>query len=106
MAYDEALAARIRKTLGTRANVAERKMFGGLSFMVDGHMACGVLGRDMFVKVGKDRHAEALAEPHTRVMDFTGRPSSGMVYVEPAGTATDAGLDHWVGLAVSVAESA
>jgi hypothetical protein len=105
MAYDEVLASRIRDVLATRADVAEKKMFGGLVFMVSGRMACGVLGRDMIVKVGSDRYTASMAEAHTRVMDFTGRPSRGMVYVSPEGTATDAELQRWVGIAVSVAEA-
>jgi TfoX/Sxy family transcriptional regulator of competence genes len=103
MAYDEQLAERIRTALRGRDDVEERKMFGGIAFMVAGRMACGVIHDDLMVKVGADGHDEALAEPHTRPMDFTGRPMRGMVYVDPAGTADDTDLARWVDRAVSVA---
>jgi TfoX/Sxy family transcriptional regulator of competence genes len=83
--------------------VVEKKMFGGLTFMVAGKMACGVVHDDLMVRVGPDGDEAALAEPHTRPMDFTGRPMRGMVYVDPAGLATDADLGHWVDRAVRVA---
>jgi TfoX/Sxy family transcriptional regulator of competence genes len=103
MAYDEALAERIRTALRGRDDVAERKMFGGIAFMVAGHMACGVINDDLMVRLGSDPDQAALAEPHTRPMDFTGRPMRGMVYVAPAGVATDADLARWVDRAVNAA---
>jgi TfoX/Sxy family transcriptional regulator of competence genes len=103
MAYDERLANRIRTALRGRDDVVEKKMFGGLTFMVAGKMACGVVHDDLMVRVGPDGHEAALAEPHTRPMDFTGRPMHGMVYVDPAGLATDAELVQWVDRAVRVA---
>jgi TfoX/Sxy family transcriptional regulator of competence genes len=103
MAYDEALAERIRTELLGRDDVEERKMFGGIAFMVAGRMACGVIRDDLMVKVGADGHDAALARPHTRPMDFTGRPMRGMVYVAPAGTAADGDLRAWVQQAVDVA---
>ena len=105
MAYDEALAERIRIALRGRDDVAERKMFGGITFMVAGKMACGVIHEDLMVRVGAESHEAAVAEPHTRPMDFTGRPMRGMVYVAPAGVRTDAALDRWVQRAVTVAVS-
>lgn len=103
MAYNETLATRIRTALQARDDVEERKMFGGITFMVAGRMACGVVHDDLMVKVGAEAHDDALAEPHTRPMDFTGRPMRGMVYVEPAGTASDADLERWVDRAVALA---
>jgi hypothetical protein len=85
MAYDEALAERIRGVLGVRHDVREQKMFGGIAFMVRDRMAVGVINDDLMVKVGPDAHDEAMAQPHVRPMDFTGRPMRGMVYVAPAG---------------------
>ena len=96
MAYDEVLAARIRSLLAKRSDVTERKMFGGIAFMVADHMAVGVVRDDLMVRVGSDAEAAALAEPHARPMDFTGRPARGMVYVAPAGVASDADLAQWV----------
>ena len=103
MAYDETLADKIRTALHGRDDVEERKMFGGITFMVAGRMACGVIHDDLMVKVGVEGHDDALAEPHTRPMDFTGRPMRGMVYVDPAGTASTPDLERWVERAVTVA---
>jgi TfoX/Sxy family transcriptional regulator of competence genes len=96
MAFDDVLADRVRTILATREDVSERKMFGGLAFMVGDHMACGVLGPDLIVRVGRQGANKALAQPHARPFDFTGRPSRGTVYVAPEGTATDGQLQSWV----------
>lgn len=96
MAYDEALADRVRDTLGARADVSERNMFGGVAFMVGGNMAVGVIGEDLMVRLDPADAEKALAEPHVRPMDFTGKPMKGMVYVDPAGTKADEDLGAWV----------
>jgi TfoX/Sxy family transcriptional regulator of competence genes len=96
MSYDETLAARIRAVLSSRDDVVEKKMFGGLCFMVGGAMCCGLTKSDFMVRVGPDEYEHALAQPHARPMDFTGRPLKGMVYVAPAGLRTRAGLERWV----------
>jgi TfoX/Sxy family transcriptional regulator of competence genes len=96
MAYDERLAARIRSVLDARTGVEERKMFGGLAFLLDGRMFCGIVKGELMVRVGPERYAEALALSHARPMDFTGRPMTGMVYVAAAGL-RGAALDRWVG---------
>jgi len=80
-------------------------MFGGLCVLVDGKMACGVLGSELMVRVGAEAHAEALSLPHTRPMDFTGTPMRGMVYVEPEGL-KGAGLKRWTMRGVGYARSA
>jgi hypothetical protein len=105
MAYDEALADRIRAALSHRSDVEEKKMFGGLAFMIAGHMACGVLGPDMMARVGEAKLDAALKRPHVRVMDFTGRPSRFMVYVGPAGTKTVTAVKKWVDEVATLAES-
>lgn len=87
MAYDDKLAARVRAVLADRPDVTERQMFGGLTFMVAGHMCCGVNGDELILRLGPDRAAEALAGPHARPMDFTGRPLSGFVTVDRQGLA-------------------
>lgn len=97
MPYDEGLAQRIRETLEDRAGVSERRMFGGLCFLLHGNMACGVSGDDLMVRVGPDAHADALARPHARKMDFTGRPMKGFVFVSPKGLESDRDLAAWVG---------
>lgn len=96
MAYDEALAERIRTVLADRDDVREQKMFGGIAFMVGERMAVGVIREDLMVRVGPEAHDEALERPHTRPMDFSGRPMRGMVYVAPAGVARDEDLARWV----------
>jgi TfoX/Sxy family transcriptional regulator of competence genes len=93
-AYDRELAERVRIALGP-VGVSERKMFGGLCFMVNGHMAVGIVNDKLMVRVGKDSWEETLALPHAGVMDFTGRPMKGFVYVAPAGLKTAAGLKAW-----------
>ncbi len=96
MPFDERLAARIRQRMDGRSDVAERKMFGGIAFLVRGHMCCGIIGSDLMVRVGRDDFERLVAEPHARPMDFTGRPSKGMVYVSPAGLRTTRSLSTWV----------
>jgi TfoX/Sxy family transcriptional regulator of competence genes len=103
VAYNEALAGRIRTVLGGHEGLTERKMFGGLAFMLRGNMCCGVLGDDLMLRVGPERYDDALARPGTRPMDFTGRPMKGMVYVEATAVATDAKLRAWVEVAVGFA---
>ena len=100
MSYDDAVAKRVRKVLAQRRNVAERRMFGGLTFMVGGHMACGIIGDELMVRVGPDAYPEALADRHAREMDFTGTPLKGFVFVAPKGFATDDALRAWVDRAV------
>jgi hypothetical protein len=96
-AYDEGAAQRLREAYDSLATpFVEKKMFGGLAFMVRGHMSCGVVGDTLMVRVGPDRYAEALSRPHAREMDFTGKPLRGFVYVAPAGFADDAALARWV----------
>jgi TfoX/Sxy family transcriptional regulator of competence genes len=96
VAYDEDLAQRVRDVLAARAEVTERKMFGGIAFMVAGNMACGVLGEDLIVRLGDDEGEKALAEDGVRPFDFTGKPMKNIVYVAPERTSEDAGLAEWV----------
>lgn len=96
MAYDETLAARVRRATGHLADTNERKMFGGLCFLVNGNMLVGVSGDRLMARVGKDAYDEALRQPHCRPMDFTGRPMAGFVYVEREGLADDAALGDWI----------
>ena len=105
MAYDEKLADRVREVLGRRRGVTEKKMFGGLAFMVNGHMTCGVLGEDLMVRVGPDAYEAALKRAGCRPMDFTGRPMKGMVYVSPRGHRRKASLEAWVKMGLSYARS-
>ena len=85
MAYNEALAERIRIILTSRDGIREKKMFGGLTFLLDGNMVCGVANDDLVVRVGPARYDELLAKPHARLMDFSGRPLNRLVYVGSGG---------------------
>lgn len=96
MAYSEDLAERVRGVLAPRERVVERKMFGGIAWMVDGNMACGVSGDDLMVRLDREDAESALAEPHVGPMDMTGRPMLGFVLVACDGIATDAELARWV----------
>jgi TfoX/Sxy family transcriptional regulator of competence genes len=97
MAYDEQTAERIRRILAGRRDVVEKKMMGGLCFMVNGAMCCSVSGRgDLMVRVGLDAHEQTLREPYVTAMEMGGRIMTGFVRVAPAGYRTDAGLKKWV----------
>lgn len=97
MAYNEEVADVVRQVFGELdVDTVERKMFGGVAFMVAGHMTVGVLGDELIVRVGKDGHEDALAQPHTREMDFTGKAMTGMVYVAEGGFRDDGDLRAWV----------
>jgi len=96
MAYDEAVAKRVSSALGKISDVVEKKMFGGIAFMVRGNMCCGVIGDRLMLRVGPDRYEAALSRSHAKPMDFTGRPMKGLVYVEPAGFASPRDLKDWI----------
>ncbi|MBP2676567.1 MAG: methyltransferase [Deltaproteobacteria bacterium] len=96
MAIDEAVAGRIRKALTESPDVVEKRMFGGIAFMVRGNMCCGVIGDRLMLRVGPKGYESALSRPHVSAMDFTGRPMKGMVYVEAAGFASPRDLKTWI----------
>ena len=105
MGYDNNLAERVRKVLTGHPGMEERRMFGGLAFMLRGKMCCGVVGNDVVIRVGPDEYEAALSESNTREMDFTGRPLKGFVYVNAEGVASDKNLRDWVTRAVRFAAS-
>jgi TfoX/Sxy family transcriptional regulator of competence genes len=96
MAYDEGLAERLREFFSTRKDVAEKKMFGGIAFMVSGNMCCGVVNDTLMARVGPDQYEAALNKPHARKMDFTGKPLKGFVYVAAEGFESDKELAGWI----------
>ena len=104
MAFDETLAIRVREIIGSERDVTERKMFGGIAFMVRGHMCCGILGNDLMLRIG-DRYEAALTRPYVRPMDFTGRPMRGMIFVDSAGIKTRSSLKSWIDKATAHARS-
>jgi TfoX/Sxy family transcriptional regulator of competence genes len=105
MPYDELLSIRIRAALGPLPHLEEKKMFGGVGFLVNGNMACGVHRNDLIVRVGPGNYVAALSRPHTRLFDMTGKPMAGWVMVEPEGCATESDLKAWVGQGLAFARS-
>lgn len=103
MTYDEGLAQRIREQLGERPALTEKRMFGGLAFLLHGNMTVGVVGDELIVRVGPDHTGQALARPEARPMDFTGRPMRGWVTVTGPALAEDDVLYHWVTTALAFA---
>jgi hypothetical protein len=108
--YDEELAARVRDAVNDAAlrrglSLREKKMFGGLAFMVRDKMAVGVTNMDLMVRVGAAGYDDALARQHTREMDFTGKPMRGYVFVDPDGTTDPADVAFWVDQAVTNVET-
>ena len=105
MTYDDGLAHRVRDVLASRPGVAEKEMFGGLAFVLEGNMCCGVIDDSLVARVGPDAYDDALAEPHARPFDFTGREMRGWVYVDPSGLTSDAALEEWVGRTVEFVDT-
>ena len=105
MAYDEKLATRIRDLVGSRAGIQEKKMFGGIAFMLNGNMACGVNGTDMIVRLAPEETDDALAEPGVRLFDMTGRPMKGWILVAAQATTKAKDLRRWVDRGTAYAAS-
>lgn len=106
MAFDEGLAERIRSALEAERDVVEKRMFGGLCFMVAGKMCVGIVKDELMVRVGAENDATALAQPHARPMDFTGKPMKGFIYVAPEGLESDERLSWWIDQGTRFARSA
>lgn len=104
MAYSESLANRIREKLIHTKKVEEKKMMGGLTFMVKGKMCCGIVNDELMVRMVHDRYEEALSHPHAREMDFTGKPMKGFVFVSEEGYKKEKDLAYWVGLGLQFIE--
>jgi hypothetical protein len=96
MAYDLKTAERVRRILSSRSDAVEKRMVGGLSFVVGGSMCCGVTGSALMIRVGAEARERVLAQQHVRPMEFAGRPLAGFVLVDPEGFRTDAALAAWV----------
>ena len=105
MAYDERLAERIRANLKGRKGLEEKKMFGGLTFMLKGRMCCGITKENLMVRVLPESYDALLQKPHAAVMDFTGRALRGFLYVRPAGYESEKGLKFWLDQAVEFADT-
>jgi TfoX/Sxy family transcriptional regulator of competence genes len=96
MGYDKQAVEHVRRILAGRQDVVEKRMIGGLSFLINGAMCCGVTGADLMVRVGPDAVASALAQPHVRPMEFAGRRLAAFVRIEPEGYQTDEALAQWI----------
>jgi len=107
MAYDEVLAGRVRELIGARPGVVERKMFGGLGWMIGGNMAVGVMREtELVVRIEPEETEAAIREPHVHEFGRPGRkPMKGFVLVEPAGVEEDADLARWVDVGATRAAS-
>lgn len=100
MAYSENLAQRIREVLSNLTNVEEKKMFGGMCYMVNGKMCVGIIDDEMMCRIGPEIYEAALERKGCREMDFTGRPMKGYVYVSEEGMKTQKDFDYWIGLSL------
>ena len=96
MAFDRGLAQRVRELLAEEEGFVEKKMFGGVCFLLHGNMACGIINDDLIVRVGLLDYEAALALPHTRCFDITGRAMKGWVMVSTVGHEADDDLSGWV----------
>ena len=105
MTYDEKLAERIRGKLKSRRGLAEKKMFGGVGFLINGNIACGVNKQDLIVRLSHEEFQKAIKRAHVRVFDMTGRPMKGWIVVAPAGMSTERTLQDWIDNSVEFARS-
>ena len=105
MVYDEKLAGQVRKLLVKRKAIAEKKMFGGVAFLLNGNMCVGLHGEELIVRLDPAETDRTLAKPHTRIFNMTGRPMKGWILVKPAGLAREDALAKWVQVGVDYAAS-
>src|SRR5216683_1012902 len=96
MAFDEKLADRVRREVGERKGLSEKKMFGGLAFLLHGNMSCGIHGNELIVRIDPETTESALKEPGTRVFDITGRPMKGWLLVSATALKGETALAKWV----------
>ena len=105
MAFDESLAARIRESLARKKNIEEKKMFGGVGFLLNGNMLVGVWKDSLIARVGPDNYDDALLELHVRAFDITGKPMKGWVLIEPEGVEDDEQSKEWIERATKFVKS-
>ena len=105
MPYNTILEEKIDAAAKRWQYMEKKKMFGGVGFMVQGNMACGVIGDNLVVRIGAENSEAALAHPYSRPFDFSGKPMAGWVYVEPAGVVADSDLRGWIAQGVAFAQS-
>jgi len=105
MAFDELLAERVRQKIGKQKGLVEKKMFGGLAFLLNGNMSVGIHKNELIVRLDPEQTDDALAQPHTHIFDITGKPMKGWILVKPAGLKNDAALGKWVKTGVEYASA-
>jgi TfoX/Sxy family transcriptional regulator of competence genes len=105
MAFDVQLADRIRKQLAKQKGLTEKKMFGGIGFLLNGNMCCGVIGAEMVIRLDPEQTDKALASKYTRIFDFSGRPMRGWIYVGAQAIETESDLKHWLQIGTKYAGS-
>ena len=105
MAYNEGLAERVRELLAKRKGVTERKMFGGVAFMLNGNMMCGVRNEDLILRLDPEEGDAALERKHTRPFDLSPKPMRGMVMIAEQGCKRSADLKQWIGKAAKFVEA-
>lgn len=105
MAYNEKLAERMREILKNRSDVLEKKLFGGIGFMVNGNMACGVNKQDLILRLSESESENAMQQPHVRIFDMTGRPMKGWVLISADGYKSDTALRNWIEQGMEFAKS-
>ena len=105
MAFDVLLATRMRAIFESVPGLEEKKMFGGVGFLFNGNMACGVHKDNLIIRVGPANYEEALSNPYTKVFDFTGKPMAGWIMVNPQGSMTESDLKYWIDQGVKFALS-
>ena len=103
MAFDQKLAERILKRLVKQPGLVDKKMFGGMAFLINGNMSVGVYGDEMIVRMDPEDTDKALDKPHVRIFDITGKPMKGWILVGPKALATDAALGKWIDIGVKYA---
>lgn len=100
MSYNQDTALRLRAAIGGLPGLDEKKMFGGVCYLLHGNMTCGVVNDQLIVRCGPEAYPAALAKPHARVFDYAGRPMKGWIFVDPSGYTAEEDLRAWVDLAV------
>ena len=105
MVHNEQLANKTRALLSWRKGFSEKKMFGGMSYLINGNMCCGVLKDDLVVRLGPEQYEKGVAMPHARPMDFTGMSIKRFVYVDSNGWSNSATLKKWVQLGLDYASA-
>jgi hypothetical protein len=105
MAYDEVLAGRVSEIITSLPGLEEKKMFGGVGYLLNGNMSVGVYKENLIVRVGHEGFEEKMSMPHTVSFDITGKAMKGWLMVEPGGVESDEDLQYWIDQGVEFARS-